>query len=557
MHALRFQFVALALAVGMTLCGCEVAPAPDGPGEGFADALHTDGAGPGLDSYIPPGSDVTTAPPDASLGKQPLGGVCTTDTGCVDGACNIAYPGGYCTTWCDVTKDCPLGGKCLKDPETGQRMCWKMCSDPLGCRLDQFCPSGAWICTPKCQDGGCQNGYLCDPVSGQCVPPGQVNCEPEPEICDGIDNDCDKTVDEGCGPGVSESDVVLVEDLGRVQVGGGGLSRTLYTEVSPADTSFTILVLDHDPHDEITAVYSLRAPSGELLVNGTDPYDSPIRAYPGIGTVAVQVPNTPSVVISPGLHTFTLYREGDPGYVWVYVLHSVLPDPTYSAMDVNYWFVGTPGYTASNAANKQKFKALHNTFKQILEGHGVLIDKVSYYDVMGANAQKYTYVDTSSVGYEVDEHAELLTLSGVLPKTNRGVNFFFVQGFNGWGLLGKAGGIPGPPLKHGTYNSGVVVSFIDMYDYPTNIGVPVTAEAMAHELGHQLGLFHTSEQTGEHHDPIADTPQCTSDWNQDGVVDVYECEGKGSDNLMFWSVSLSAKLSAGQKHVIHRNASMF
>ena len=148
-------------------------------------------------------------------------------------------------------------------------------------------------------------------------------------------------------------------------------------------------------------------------------------------------------------------------------------------------------------------------------------------------------------------------MSAALPTTNRGVNFFFVQGFNGWGLLGKAGGIPGPPLLHGTWHSGVAVSLVDYYDYEPNIGIPVTAETMAHELGHQLGLFHTSEQNGQVHDPIPDTYECTADWNGDEVVDLQECQNFGANNLMFWSVSLSAKLTPGQKHVIHRNASMY
>ena len=521
------------------------------------DGAGLDGTAPIIDGHVGPGTDTIVAVPDASIGQQPLGGVCVEDPGCVNGACNTEYPGGYCTTWCTGDEDCPVGGKCYKDPKTNEKMCWKLCSTPLGCRADQFCADGVNICTPKCQQGDCQNGYICDETSGQCNPPGTVECEPTPEIADDLDNDCDGITDEGYGPPISNNDVVLIEDLGQIEVGGGGLSKKVRVEAQSADEAITIVVIDHEGAGELMAFYNIESPSGELLASASSPYDSPIVTYPDLSVLSVQIPNTPSVQLETGIYESTIYRDGPLGHVWVYALHSVRQDPDWSTMDVNYWFVGTPGYSAQNAFEKQKFQALHNTFKQAMQSHGVLLGDLYTFDVTGANATKYTYIDTGGEGYEIDEHSELLSLSAGLPPENKGVNFFFVQGFNGWGLLGKAGGIPGPPLVHGTHGSGVVVSMSDFYDQPNYIGIPVTAETMAHELGHQLGLFHTSEQTGAYHDPIPDTPECSVDWNGDGVVSFDECEGKGTDNLMFWSISLSAKLTPGQKFVIHRNASMY
>jgi hypothetical protein len=169
----------------------------------------------------------------------------------------------------------------------------------------------------------------------------------------------------------------------------------------------------------------------------------------------------------------------------------------------------------------------------------------------------YTYVDVSDEAYAVDEHSQLLKLTETLPQDNRGVNFFFVQGFNGWGLLGKAGGIPGPSLLNGTYHSGVVVSLADYFYFGPNKAANRTAETMIHELGHQLGLFHTSESDGSQHDPIADTPECTEDYDGDGYISSYECDGQGGDNLMFWTTNASAILTEGQLYVIHRNAMMY
>jgi hypothetical protein len=75
---------------------------------------------------------------------------------------------------------------------------------------------------------------------------------------------------------------------------------------------------------------------------------------------------------------------------------------------------------------------------------------------------------------------------------------------------------------------------------------------MAHEAGHYLGLFHVTEQTGEAHDQLTDTPECF-DTNDDGVADHEECEDIGTENLMFWSAVGSMGLSLEQSQVLRSN----
>jgi len=91
---------------------------------------------------------------------------------------------------------------------------------------------------------------------------------------------------------------------------------------------------------------------------------------------------------------------------------------------------------------------------------------------------------------------------------------FFVEdlltgaaGSQGFGiLLGVSGGIPGPAGLMGTGRSGVVLALKRSAQAPTPL-----YKVFSHEVGHFLGLYHTSEQNfggGQQiHDQLPDTPE--------------------------------------------------
>lgn len=119
------------------------------------------------------------------------------------------------------------------------------------------------------------------------------------------------------------------------------------------------------------------------------------------------------------------------------------------------------------------------------------------------------------------------------------LNIFFIEDFaHEAGTLGIAAGIPGPMGIQNTAGSGVVVS---VYGHLTGDGVVDTAlmgGTMAHELGHQLGLYHSTEAEGETFDVITDTPECdaaTHDVDNDGYVIAEECVDADGANFMFWT----------------------
>ena len=87
-------------------------------------------------------------------------------------------------------------------------------------------------------------------------------------------------------------------------------------------------------------------------------------------------------------------------------------------------------------------------------------------------------------------------------------------------MLGISSGLPGPVGLHGTQASGVVAStellgtqIQDPFTGEIVEGTELTGLIVAHEIGHYLGLFHTSDigEEESEHDPLDDTPECTLD----------------------------------------------
>jgi hypothetical protein len=133
---------------------------------------------------------------------------------------------------------------------------------------------------------------------------------------------------------------------------------------------------------------------------------------------------------------------------------------------------------------------------------------------------------------------------------NAGVNLFFVADMerrDGDGdPQAEAGGIPGPLGMQGTGASGIAIATDMMAGDAPSLG-----RTLAHEIGHYLGLFHTSESNGVVLDTLDDTPECRVERDKDGDgLSAADCEGFGADNLMFWAKSSGTMLTAEQGKVL-------
>ncbi|HVV83426.1 MAG TPA: MopE-related protein, partial [Kofleriaceae bacterium] len=248
---------ALAVALAATACGPSGAtPGDGGPGDaGVVDATAIDAIGPDLGSPC-------SAPADCPGGycvESPAGGVCTyqcdhtcppgwecriTDVGgelvsvcepgafevcthcegdddCGAGDCVQLEGAGYCLPQC-FEHSCPPGYTCTDDP-TGTHPGDELCvPDSQSCSCNAQNAGAVRTCTRSNAIGTCTGFESCDPVHGWV---GCSAADAAPEVCDGLDNDCDHLIDDGTGGGQCTIDVAGVGSCPGTPVctGAGGV----------------------------------------------------------------------------------------------------------------------------------------------------------------------------------------------------------------------------------------------------------------------------------------------------------------------------------------------
>ncbi len=449
---------------------------------------------------------------------------------------------------CGRDADCAEGERCIADPgathadRTGMEL---TCGQPREgraarerCARATDCASGlcalADVCLTPCQrDDDCLAGQTCTRVEarwGEGLQPVQACARSFAFTAD-----------------VSLTRANRVEDLDvasprQVETPGveGAAIAFLKPDCGAQLRVQTLRALD----DEETLLFDL----GQALAG--NPAPNPVVNE---GTlVPVLVPNNPDVPVSRGGYALDVAVDGDTGLELVVASRA----RRGKLLDLNLFYVGggedvVEGGMRPGSTDMGRVLA---ELSRSLQGFGLTLGHVREHDVVGALRDELAILETTPV---LDEEGALIDLE--IENIDRlfelsagvddgGVNLFLVRDMGD--VLGISGGIPGAVGAHGTAASGVAVA-VDV------VGIDALLSVILHEMSHQLGLFHTSELNGFVLEPLADTPECRQERDQDGdgLLMPDECRGAGADNLMFWAGTGSA-LSPQQIAVIEMNPAL-
>ena len=272
------------------------------------------------------------------------------------------------------------------------------------------------------------------------------------------------------------------------------------------------------------------------------------------------------------------------GHYRVHVV-TVGPPASTGALDLDVYLAtsgpsGDPRITAAEAAASPGLARLFQGVATVLGRAGLCLGTVTFHDLPDWARLRFesTLYDPSTLCDEMHQMFQLSTASGRGPSLFMVDELLATDSQPGQTLLGVDGSIPGPSGLPGTPASGAVMSFGSVPACsgefsPRSCRADELAVIASHELGHWLGLFHTTEGTGTEFDPLTDTPRCScagcsllTDRGRCGdPTDPMRmtpglCNGVGScsgaANLMFWAYDpgvSQAAITPQQAEVVRLN----
>lgn len=281
----------------------------------------------------------------------------------------------------------------------------------------------------------------------------------------------------------------------------------------------------------------------EIEANG---FDQPPFFHTWAMGSSLVLPITADVLATPGCLTVVPVADGDPAGAASRLTIASRRGEVEGLLDLNV--VTVEGVELSD----EDLEAAMERVGLVLEDSGLSLGNVEYYEVPGERF----------VGAEDDEGLAALRSAELDGAPERSMNLFVIQDFTeGDGTLGFAAGIPGPIGLQATASSGVVIAVDAHLDGDFAFDPDLFGETAAHEFGHQLGLFHTTEADGLSHDPLPDTPQCDADtYDEDGdrEVSAEECESADGRHAMFWTAAEFEQVtwSDDQRFVLRNSPSL-
>ncbi len=367
------------------------------------------------------------------------------------------------------------------------------------------------------------------------------------------------------GGGNSPTGPITISSTGTITPSASIPGLSLYEDIGielPADKDVLFVTAKAQSAATI-AIGTVTAPTGliyfdvsnETGLEGVRPGGA---APSALGLFLPSTDRVNGTLLGPGRYPFDFFSNANvPIDIEVYAYQALAENAT-GLINLNVHLGVSTGISAAEAPNNQAMTEFLTKIDDLLQPGDLALRRVRFFDV--ANA---AYDDLEL------QTGEYFTLfSTATDSEQNDLDLFLIDGFldNGipTGVVGISGGIPGPYHAAGFPTAGVAIAWSAI----TNVYDPLFAGVIAaHELGHYLGLFHTTEsfspgevdENGDpitlgprDYDPIEDTVECAPGDGQS--TSAGNCVNQGTQYVMFWLPQGGAtEFSPSQQAVMHRN----
>jgi len=473
---------------------------------------------------------------DVPREPDPTGAACGSSRTCDGDRClSGEFPGGYCSrTGCDDGRGCSgTDAACVQLDDLGS-ICVDGCTRNSDCRDGYQCllvePNGVWGCLPEGRRRGPEFSGTRQVLDFRCEP--RVVSQQADSTTYAFDFQLDQGVD-----------------------GFLAVPLTLSGEIRPISLetpSQTLDLVEGYRHHNTPATFQL------------DPAE--LTGFGTFGRVSMEwpilVPYAPKhqELVEPGGAYTIQIRSRSPESPCFYLLQN-RGRPT---LDLNVYIVGSDPMSDETAATNPDLSEVLSRTQTLLGRGSIELGEIRFPAVSEAVVQEFSRVTT-----RLD--ALRLMAYGRPPDDTRdghlSIDVFMVEdlAFDGEGaasVLGLSAGLPGSAGMHGNARNGVIMQTTDLGFDNDHV-----AHILAHELGHFLGLRHTTEASHDTSnapqvervlgttDPIDDTAVC-DDIADKLVRSPSDCGDY--DNLMFPMApppgsDAEPRLTEGQSTVLSRN----